>query len=121
MQEHGQGGLNFTRALQALSKSHRLYDLLHEYPMDLVVNLYRAEMENRRDDLKAEVLGLTVAVTNAIDVTIGSGKGNVLNAWLKSMDTSGEDRPHMAKPKRTKLSPEAIAFFSGLPMKPKKD
>jgi hypothetical protein len=89
--------------------------------MDLVANLYRAAMENRRDEIKAEVLGLTVAVTNAIDVTIGGGKGNILNDWFKAMDDPGRERLQEPKPKRSKLSPDAIAFFSGLPTKPKKD
>jgi hypothetical protein len=103
--------------------------LLWEYPIDLVFNLYQAEIENRQDELKAEMIGQTLAVSQAIgdalDLVLNKGKGEILKHWLKSLDTRTEAQPGETapapKPKRSKLSQDAIAFFSGLPVKPKKD
>ncbi|MEW6657244.1 MAG: hypothetical protein AB1424_01160 [Thermodesulfobacteriota bacterium] len=116
--------MNFTRALEVLiSRGHSLENLLHEYPIDLVLNLHRAALENRKTELKGKVLGLSIAVMNALDTALIGGKGRVLETWLKAMDApgdaGGEDRLH----RHSTLSAGALAFFGGRPVvrKPDKD
>ena len=58
--------------------------------MDLVLNLHRAAMENRKEQIKVNVLGFSVAVMNALDAAFGGGKGKILEKWLKAMDGPGD-------------------------------
>jgi hypothetical protein len=89
--------------------------LLHDYPIDLVLNLHRSALENQKAELKGRVLGFSVAVMNALDASFGGGKARVLETWLKAMDAAGKDQGG-GRPRRTSsLSPGAMAFFKGLP------
>lgn len=96
-----------------MSRGHDLKALLHEYPVDLVLNLHRAALENRKDELKSIVIGYSVAVINALDTATG-GKGEVLQNWLKGMDGVKSEK---SSPRASTLSPDAKAFFQGLPPK----
>jgi hypothetical protein len=76
-----------------------------------VLNLHRAAMENRKEQIKVNVLGLSVAVMNALDAAFGGGKGKILDNWLKAIDGPGDSRE-----RRPSLSPNTRAFFSGAPV-----
>lgn len=77
-----------------------------------MLNLHRAAMENRKEQIKFNVLGLSVAVMNALDAAFGGGKGKILESWLKAMDGPGDSQ----KERRASLSPNTRAFFSGAPV-----
>jgi hypothetical protein len=85
--------------------------------MDLVVNLHRAALENRKEELKARVLGFSVAVMNGIDMALGGGKGRILDRWLKAMEGSGDSGDGF---KRKPLSRSAREFFGNAPVVVKK-
>lgn len=69
-------------------------------------------MENRKEQIKVNVLGFSVAVMNSLDLAFGGGKGKILDNWLKAMDGSGESR----EGRRPSLSPTTRAFFGGAPV-----
>lgn len=99
-----------------MSRGHDLQGLLHDYPIDLVANLHRAAMENRKEEIKAQVLGFSVAVLHGLDMALGGGKGKVLAGWLKTMDRPIEeasDKPSKRRP----ISEQTAAFFGGAPVK----
>lgn len=103
----------FTRALEALtSRGHRLEALLHEYPIDLVLNFYRAALENQKVELKSASLGMSVAVMNALDTAFGSGEANILGKWCEVLDGTDEAQ---AKP----ASPGLKKFFGEAPVRAK--
>ena len=77
-----------------------------------MLNLHRAAMENRKEQIKVKVLGFSVAVMNALDAAFGGGKGKILDNWLKAMDGPGDSREE----RRPSLSPNTRAFFSGAPV-----
>jgi hypothetical protein len=88
--------------------------------MDLVLNLHRAARENRKTELKSNVMGLSVAVMHALDAAFGGGKGKILVNWLKAIDGPG-DAGEGGSPRCSSLSPGTKAFFSGAPVVIKKD
>ncbi len=90
--------------------------MLHEYPIDLVLNLHRAALENRKAELKGRVLGLSIAVMNALDMAFGGGKGRILENWLKAVDAPTDDRKAGCSRRRSSLSQGALAFFGNLPV-----
>lgn len=77
-----------------------------------MLNLHRAAMENRKEQIKVNVLGFSVAVMNALDAAFGGGKGKILDNWLKAIDGPGDSQ----KERRASLSPNTRAFFSGAPV-----
>ena len=77
-----------------------------------MLNLHRAAMENRKEQIKVNVLGFSVAVMNALDAAFGGGKGKILDNWLKAIDGPGDSQ----KERRASLSPHTRAFFSGAPV-----
>ena len=79
--------------------------------MDLVVNLHRAALENRKEELKAIVLGFSVAAMNALDQALGGGKGKILDKWLKALDGKSD-----AGTKRQAISETARTFFGDAPV-----
>jgi hypothetical protein len=83
----------------------------------LVLNLHRAAMENRKEQIKVNVLGLSVAVMNVLDAAFGGGKGKILDNWLKAIDGPGDSR----EGRRPSLSPNTRAFFSGAPVVTQKE
>jgi hypothetical protein len=93
--------------------------LLHEYPIDLVLQYYRAVLKNQKEELKVQVLGFSVAVMNALDLALGKGEGKILKNWLMALD--GKPAVETAKKtgRQSTLSPDAIAFLSGMPVKGK--
>lgn len=95
-----------------VSRGHNLQDVLHDYPIDLVWSLYRAALENQDNQLKAEILGFSVALMNALDAGFNSGKGKILANYL--------DKSHQESfrtEQRTVISPRAFSFFQKLPKK----
>ncbi|MDD3492351.1 MAG: hypothetical protein PHZ19_02490 [Candidatus Thermoplasmatota archaeon] len=98
------------------SRGHRLDALLHEYPIELVLNLYRAALENRKVELKSAALGMSVAVVNALEVARGTGGANVLERWCQAVDGKGEAKSE-AKPKP--LSPGLQKLFGEAPVRVK--
>jgi len=88
-----------------------------------VLNLHRAALENRKAELKGKVLGLSIAVINALDLAFGGGKGKILENWLKVVDSSDCSRERDHSQQCSSLSPRALAFFGGRPVvrKPQKD
>ena len=70
----------------------------------------------RRDRLRMveRALGLTAAVTGALDLALNQGKGKVLEQWLQEMLAEKKDK---AQTKRPKMSEKAFAFFTSLPMR----
>lgn len=82
-----------------------------------MLNLHWAAMENRKEQIKADVLGLSVAVMSALDAAFGGGKGKILENWLKAMDGPGDSQ----KGRRPSLSPNTRAFFSGAPVVTQKE
>lgn len=97
-----------------ISRGHSLENLLHEYPIDLVLNLHRAALENRKAELKGKVLGLSIAVINALDLAFGGGKGKILEKWFKAVDSSDGKRDRSRR--CSSLSSKALAFFGGRPV-----
>ena len=81
-----------------------------------MLNLHRAATENRKEQIKVNVLGFSVAVMNALDLAFG-GEGKVLDNWLKAMDDPGDSR----EGRRPALSPNTRAFFSGAPVVTQKE
>ncbi len=79
-----------------------------------MLNLHRAALENRKAELKGKVLGLSIAVMNALDLAFGGGKEKILEKWLKAMDAKLEDRT--GRTRRSSLSPKALAFLGGRPV-----
>ncbi len=71
-------------------------------------------MENRKEELKGQVLGFSVAVMNALDLAFG-GKAGVLENWLKAVDAPRSDQGVEQRRRPASLSPGAMAFFMGLP------
>jgi hypothetical protein len=88
--------------------------------VDLVLNLHRAALENRKRELQARVMGFSVAVMHALDAAFGGGRGKILEKWVKAIDGPGEAREDGSLP-GSSLSPGARAFFSGAPVVSKKD
>ena len=99
-----------------MSRGHDLQALLHDYPIDLVANLHRAAMENHKEEIKAQVLGFSVAVLHGLDMALGGGKGKILDSWLKGMDGPAEEAPDQPS-KRSPISEKTAAFFEGAPVK----
>lgn len=85
-----------------------------------MLNLHRAARENRKRELQANVMGLSVAVMHALDAAFGGGKGKILENWLKAIDGPGDVREGSSQ-RCSSLSPGARAFFSGAPVVTKKD
>jgi hypothetical protein len=104
-----------------VSRGHSLENLLHEYPIDLVLNLQRAALKNRQLELEGRVLGLSVAVMNALDSAFNGGKGRILETWLKALGASGDGDSKETPRRRASLSPGARAFFGGRPVVVKTD
>ncbi len=103
-----------------ICRGHSLENLLHEYPIDLVLNLHRAALENRKAELKGRVLGLSIAVMDALDMALGGGKGKILETWLKAVDAPKDDRKAEGS-RRSSPSPKTLAFFGGRPVVRKTD
>jgi len=82
-----------------------------------VLNLHRAAMENRKEQIKVNVLGLSVAVMNAMDAAFGGGKGKILESWLKAIDGPGDSQ----RERRAPLSSNTRAFFSSAPVVTQKE
>ena len=82
-----------------------------------MLNLHRAAMENRKEQIKVNVLGFSVAVMNALDAAFGGGKGKILDNWLKAIDGPGDSQ----KERRASLSPNTRAFFSSAPVVTQKE
>jgi hypothetical protein len=87
----------------------------------LVLNLHRAAMENRKEQLKADAMGFSVAVMNALDAALGGGKGKILENWLKAMDAPKDDQAGDRPRRGSVLTPGAKAFFGGAPVVIKRD
>jgi hypothetical protein len=102
-------------------RGHSLENLLHEYPIDLVLNLHRAALKNRQLELEGRVLGLSVAVMNALDAAFTGGKGRILETWLKVLDAPRDGDGKESPKRRPSLSPGARAFFGGRPVVLKTD
>jgi hypothetical protein len=102
-------------------RGHNLQALLHEYPIDLVLNLQRAALRNRQLELEGRVLGLSVAVMNALDMAFNGGKGRILETWLKALDAHGAKGCNGCPKRRVGLSPGARTFFGGRPVVVKTD
>jgi hypothetical protein len=85
-----------------------------------VLNLHRAAIENRKDQIKANVLGLSVAVSNALDAFLG-GKGKMLENWLAAMGDTRDDQATQEDRKNFTISPVTRAFFSGAPVVTQKE
>jgi hypothetical protein len=88
--------------------------------VDLVLNLHRAAMENRKTELKSKAMGFSVAVMHALDAAFGGGKGKILEKWVKAIDGPGK-AGEGGSPRGSSLSPGTRAFFSGAPVVSKKD
>lgn len=101
-----------------VNRGHDLRALLHDYPIDLVLNLHQAAMKNQKAELKGQVLGFAVAVMEALDTKLMGGKEKILEKWLKVIDGPAGQTKEVSRRKST-LSPSAIAFFSGLPQRTK--
>ncbi len=80
-----------------------------------MLNLHRAALENRKAELKGKVLGLSIAVMNALDLAFGGGKGKILESWLKAVDAPKDGRKAGGS-RRSSLSPKTLAFFGGRPV-----
>jgi hypothetical protein len=102
-------------------RGHNLQALLHEYPIDLVLNLQRAALKNRRLELEGRVLGLSVAVMNALDTALNGGKGRILETWLKALDAHEAKGGKDCSKHSISLSPGARAFFGARPVVLKTD
>jgi hypothetical protein len=88
--------------------------------VDLVLNLHRAALQNRKTELQARTMGLSVAVMHALDAAFGGGRGKILEKWVKAMDGPGE-AGEGGSLRGVSLSPGARAFFGGAPVVTKKD
>ena len=73
-------------------------------------------MENRKEQIKVNVLGFSVAVMNALDAAFGGGKGKILEKWLQAMDGPEESRDEKDDRPRASLSPATLAFFGNRPV-----
>ncbi|MDD2900823.1 MAG: hypothetical protein PHU44_00140 [Syntrophales bacterium] len=97
-----------------ISRGHSLNDLLDGYPVELLKNLHRAARENRRRTLVEATLGFSIAVVNALDLALASGRGRVLETWLRSME-EGEKSESSRSGKRL-MTPRALQWFQNLPV-----
>lgn len=101
-----------------ISRGHDLHKLLHGYPIDLVWMFYRAAVENQEAKLKAEILGHSIALMNALDTGFNGGKAKILENYLSS---SGKTATDIKTPKsiiqQPIMSPRAHNFFQKLPKK----
>ncbi|MDD5640146.1 MAG: hypothetical protein PHX53_00750 [Syntrophales bacterium] len=97
-----------------ISRGHSLNDLLDGYPVELVKNLHRAARENKRRTLVEATLGFSVAVCNALDLALASGKGRVLEAWLKGMEEA--EKNESSRPGKRLMSSRALHWFQNLPV-----
>lgn len=95
--------------------------MLYDYPIDLVLNLYRAAVANRQDELntrlafrKAELKALVLGVAAVLSAAV-RGKGELLENWLQAMDTSG-DSPEEPPRRPGSISPATRQFFGGAPV-----
>jgi len=105
-----------TMALEELaSRGHDWNDLLDGYSVGLVQNLCRAGRENTRRQLIEHTVGLSVAVSNAIDLAFG-GKGKTMELYIEALNKTDIEQPGTASGKNV-LTDRARQIFRGLPMR----
>jgi hypothetical protein len=73
-------------------------------------------MENQGIELRSQVLGFSVALLNALDSTLGDGKGKILEKWLKAMDGEIKEPGEGQKRRQSAISPATRAFFGNAPV-----
>jgi L-alanine-DL-glutamate epimerase-like enolase superfamily enzyme len=97
-----------------VAAGHDFHQLLDGYPASVVKGLLLALRRRDRLRMVERALGLTAAVTGALDLALNQGKGKVLEQWVKEMLAEEKDK---AQAKRSRMSDRAFAFFTSLPRK----
>jgi len=90
-------------------RGHSLQALLHDYPMDLVLNLLRAAEQNIRKEVLDQVEAVSLGIRDAIDPKAG------LLGKLRQVLLNPGAVPQPEAP--AKISPRAMAWMQGLPVK----
>lgn len=86
----------------------------------MVLNLYESALKNQKAELKALVVGQSVAVMNALAVAFGDQEGKILSNWLKLQDGAMEEGPEEKRPRKVlRLSKATAAYFGAAPVKGK--
>ena len=96
-----------------IRKNHRWEDIIDGYSINTVRNFFKAGRENDKIDHIQLVSGLSLAVINALDVSLNKGKAKVLETYFKSMEK--EKLKKVSGPKGTIVGKSAMAFFNSLP------
>lgn len=96
---------------------HRWEDLMDGYSIGLVQNLYKAGRDQDRTEHIEFVTGVSIGVTDAIDLTLGKGKAKVLQEYTKEiLKTMKKEQEQIEdKPKGVKVSKSVMALFNSLP------
>ena len=97
-----------------MGAGHDFRQLLDGYPASVVKGLLLALRRRDRLRMVERALGLTAAVTGALDLALNQGKGKVLEQWVKEMLAEEQDKDQA---KRPKMSDRAFAFFTSMPRK----
>ena len=100
--------------MELVGAGHDFHQLLDGYPASVVKGLLLALRRRDRLRMVERALGLTAAVTGALDLALNQGKGKVLEQWVKEMLAEEQDKNQA---KRAKMSDRAFAFFTSMPRK----
>ena len=95
-----------------MGAGHDFHQLLDGYPASVVKGLLLALRRRDRLRMVERALGLSAAVTGALDLALNQGKGKVLEHWIQEMLAEGKDRAQTQKPR---MSDKAFAFFTSMP------
>jgi len=98
--------------MDLVGAGHDFHQLLDGYPASVVKGLLLALRRRVRLRMVEKTLGLTAAVTGALDLALNQGKGKMLEHWVKEMLAEEKDQ---GQERRPKMSERAFAFFTSLP------
>jgi hypothetical protein len=108
-----------------IKRGHTWENLIDGYPVSLVKNLFKAGRENDNLLHLELVTGMSIAVTNAIDLTFNKGKGKVLDGYIKALIKANkkleDEEQKVIESKGVQMSRSALAFFNALPRKEEED
>jgi hypothetical protein len=95
-----------------ISQGHRPEDLKDGYTIGQLHLYTRALALNRQQEVWRQAVAISLGIRDAL-----GSEGKLVTLWLEGL---AHDAPKEAKPP-AKLSPPAMAWFAGLPVKGKHD
>jgi len=102
-----------------VKRNHNWENIIDGYPVSVVRNLCKVGREQDNLEHLRFVTGVSIAVTNAIDLSFNKGKGKFLDSYFKEVVKSIE-RERDWEPQKTKVpqvGKEVLALFNALPKK----